>query len=199
MKKLLLFLFSFSLSIVVKAYNAYIDGIYYNLDQTAKTAEVTWRGLNDSNKDAYTGALIIPPTVNYNNEDYSVTQIGTEAFRSCPNLLSITIPNSITYISANTFEETGWYNNQPNGIVYLGNWVINYKGEKPIGSLTIAEGTTGIAELAFWCCDYMTKITIPNSVMHIGGRAFEGCSSLTSVTIPDGVTRIMGGTFWYCI
>lgn len=198
MKKLLLFLFTFSLSIVANAYNAYIDGIYYNLNQTAKTAEVTWRGLNDSNQDAYTGSLNIPASVSYNDEEYSVTSIGTEAFRRCPNLLSITIPNSITYISANTFGETGWYNNQPNGIVYLDNWVINYKGEKPTGNITIAEGTRGIAELAFWECSYITKIAIPNSVMYIGGRAFEYCSSLTSVTIPDGVTCIMGGTFSGC-
>ena len=198
MKKSFLFLLTFLLPIVASAYDAYIDGIYYNIDTTTKTAEVTGRGLNDSNQDAYTGTLNIPASVSYNGEEYSVTRIGKEAFNQCPNLLSITIPNSIIYISANTFERTGWYNNQPDGIVYLDNWIINYKGEKPTGSLTITEGTRGVAELAFWCCDNLTNITIPNSVAYIGSRAFEGCSSLTAVNIPNGVTCIRGGTFHGC-
>ena len=186
------------LPIWASAYTAKIDNIYYDFNTEAKTATVTWRGLNESNNDAYTGTLNIPSTVIYEGKEYTVTKIDRKAFKHCPNLLSISIPNSITYISGNTFDDTGWYNSQPNGIVYLDNWVIDYKGEEPIGSLTIADGTIGIAEYAFYCRGYLTNITIPNTVRYIGIRAFEGCSSITSVNIPDGVTRIEAGTFHGC-
>lgn len=187
------------LPLMASAYDAYIDGIYYDLNKTAKTATVTWRGLNDSNKDAYTGTLNIPSTVLYNGEEYTVTKIEREAFKCCPNLLSITIPNSITYISGNTFDETGWYKNQPDGLVYLDNWIIDYKGEEPIGSITIAEGTRGIAEYAFYCRGYLTNITIPNTVKYIGIRAFEGCSYLSSVTLSSNITTIPWNAFENCV
>ncbi len=197
-KQLLTLLVLMMLPLLVDANGIQIDGIYYELNQEEKTAMVTFRDFNEGNTDAYTGTLNIPSTIKYNGEEFSVTSIGKEAFNYCYNLLSISIPSSITYIAGNTFEKTGWYNNQPNGIVYLDNWVINYKGEKPTGSITLTEGTRGIAELAFEGCENMTKITIPKSVKYIGARSFEGCSYLTSVTIPDGVTSIKGGTFLGC-
>ena len=43
----------------------------------------------------------------------------------------------------------------------------------------------GIADMAFYGCDQLTSITIPNSVGSIGEYAFEGCSNLTAVHITD--------------
>jgi predicted small secreted protein len=47
---------------------------------------------------------------------------------------------------------------------------------------------TTIESSAFANCDYLTSVTIPNSVTSIGERAFWG--ALTSVTIPNSVTSI---------
>ncbi|WP_370688141.1 S-layer homology domain-containing protein [uncultured Bacteroides sp.] len=43
---------------------------------------------------------------------------------------------------------------------------------------------------AFFQCEKLTSVTIPNGVISIEGRAFSTCSSLTSVTIPKSVTVI---------
>ena len=48
-----------------------------------------------------------------------------------------------------------------------------YYNEKPV---------TGIGAKAFDHCDYLTSITIPDSVTSIGDYAFEGCFGLKSIT-----------------
>jgi len=120
----------------------------------------------------------------------TVTKICDKAFYKCENLTSISIPNSVTEIGSSAFGNTGWYNNQPNGILYLDGWCLGYKGEKPTGNLTIAEGTRGIADRSFPGCTDLTSVTIPNSVISIGSYAFSTCTGFTSITIPSSVKKI---------
>ena len=57
---------------------------------------------------------------------------------------------------------------------------------------------TTIGQSAFYYCNALTNITIPNSVTSIGSYAFYNCSSLISITIPDGVTSIGSYAFYSC-
>ena len=71
------------------------------------------------------------------------------------------------------------------------------------GALTIPatiEGktVTSIGERAFYYCEGLTTITIPDSVTSIGKYAFSQCRSLTSVTIGAGVTSIGNGALYGC-
>ena len=58
---------------------------------------------------------------------------------------------------------------------------------------------TCIDDFAFFGCDYITSVTIPNSVTTIGAYAFDGCTALTSVTFGKNVTDIGQYAFWGCI
>ena len=129
----------------------------------------------------------------------SVTTIGSSAFYGCSSLASIEIPNSVTNIGEHAFNDTPWYNNQPDGIIYAGKVLYKYKGRMPAStSITIKEGTVGIAVSAFYGCSSLASIEIPNSVTKIGNYAFYDCTSLTSIEIPNSVTTIGKRAFYNC-
>ena len=129
----------------------------------------------------------------------SVATIGDYAFADCSLLTSITIPNSVTSIGISAFYGTAWYNEQPDGLIYMGKVAYTYKGAMPQGTeIVLKEGTVSVTGSAFKDCSGLTFVTIPNSVTSIGNSAFSGCSGLTSVTIPNSVTSIGRNAFYGC-
>ncbi|MDC0550148.1 leucine-rich repeat domain-containing protein [bacterium] len=71
-------------------------------------------------------------------------------------------------------------------------------GELVIPNTIDGNPVTSIGDEAFFLCDSLTSITIPDSVTSIGDWVFRNCSSLTSITIPDGVTSIGEYAFYDC-
>lgn len=71
-------------------------------------------------------------------------------------------------------------------------------GELVIPSEYNGRSVTSIAVVAFWDCNGLTSVTIPQSVTNIGEGAFLDCNNLTSILIPQNVTSIGGGAFSSC-
>jgi hypothetical protein len=71
-----------------------------------------------------------------------------------------------------------------------------FRGTSPT-SVIIPNSVTTIWNGAFYLCDSLTSVTIPNSVITIGFAAFRD-TSLTSVTIPNSVTTIGQFGFYQC-
>ena len=188
-----------------KAEEVTIDGIKYDVVTKAKQAMVI-KGGN------YSGEIVIPSEITYNDVIYSVTSIGVEAFYNCTGLTSITIPNSVTSIGSRAFQYcsglkevhisdlTAWcnidfgsYNTNP--LYYAKNLYLN---NELVTELVIPNDVTKIKSYAFFYCFGLTSIEIPNNVTSIGDYAFQGCTGLTSVVIPNSVTFIGVEAFRDC-
>ena len=126
------------------------------------------------------------------------TSIWKNAFWNCSDLVSITIPNSVSSIKNRAFENcTGLTS------VIMGNSVTSIEngafwGCRSLASITIPDSVTSIEKGAFYGCTSLTSVTIPNSVTSIRDYAFFLCTGLTSITIPNSVTSIGNSAFYGC-
>ena len=161
-KKIFTLFFALVASVgIIYASDTQVDGIWYDFDESKKTATVTYRGgRHDSYSNEYSGSVIIPSSVTYNGTTYSVTSIGDEAFAACSSLTSVIIPNSVTIIGDYAFYRCS-----------------------SLTSVTIPNSVTSIGSAAFAVCSSLASVTILNSVTSIGDEAFVACSSLTSINV----------------
>ena len=89
-----------------------------------------------------------------------VTGIGEGAFSGNDSLITITIPDSVTFIANRAFE-------------YCTN----------LREITIPNSVISIGNMAFWYCSSLREITIPDSVISIGYDAFIGCTNLAAINV----------------
>ncbi len=120
-----------------------------------------------------------------------VKSIGFGAFKNCTNLADITVPESVTNIGFEAFSGTKWFENQSNGLVYIGKVAYKYKGDMPVNTvIDLRYDTNSISPYAFKDCENLLGINIYNNVISIGGSAFEGCSNLLNIDLPNSVLSI---------
>lgn len=129
----------------------------------------------------------------------SVKFIGEGAFKMASNLENISISDEIEYIASDAFFGTKWLNSQPDGPVYLCNWLYAYKGTMPENyTLTVKPGTVGIGPRVFYWQNSLISAVIPNTVKFIGEFAFSMCKNLVSADMPDSVVEIGESAFNSC-
>jgi len=153
------------------SYDFEANGVYFSItNQDAGTVSVT------SGDNKYAGDITIPESVSHEGKTYAVTAIGNNAFQTCTELTSVSLPASLKIIGSRAFSLcTG------------------------LSSITIPEGVTSIEDYSFSGCSSLTSVSVPNTVASLGREAFSHCSGMTSVTFSEGLKSIGIAAFTSCI
>ena len=190
--------------------NGWTNGIgEYGYDADGNRVELYTYTLDENNNAKVTGYkgnaanLYIPETI----DGYTVTGIADGVFRNKNYLVSVTIPDTVTYIGKHCFE-----------------------GCTELSEVKLSDSLETLESAAFGSCTSLTTITIPKSVTTAGqeygfgqynygpfyncknlktvvleeGRKeipaelFAKCYGLENIEIPEGVTKIKANAFFEC-
>lgn len=65
-----------------------------------------------------------------------------------------------------------------------------FKDRADIRKIVVQKGVTTIGDYAFYGCENVTSVTLPDTVIQIGKLAFYGCKDLRTLTVPDSVLTV---------
>lgn len=124
-----------------------------------------------------------------------ITNVGAQCFSGCPNLTSVTLPDTLTAIHESAFSSC-----------------------KALTAIAFPDSLTSIGTMSFAMCKKLTDLSIPQSVSSIGSLAFSGTAWLEKekekspfviinhlliygpdteeAVIPDGVTTVVSNAFY---
>lgn len=174
MKRFLIFISSITFFLSAHANGVEIGGIYYLLNNDDHTASVTYMGEEPNMENNYTGDIIIPDTIHYESQPYTITSIDSCAFFLCWNLTSISIPQTVKKIGNRAF-------------------VICTS----LNSINLPDSLTSIGDFAFQSCNQLTTLHFPNKLESIGKSAFSH-SGLTEAILNEGLLSIEEDAFGNC-
>ncbi len=192
-------------------YDFEVDSIYYEIISESppkvRVCSKTW--WQDAYQvmilsSDYSGNLVIPNEVSYEDKTYAVTGIYWNAFFECGDLESITIPASVSNITITEYKASCIPNGKTgikNITVAEGNTVFDSRNECNAVIMTatnrlvagcdntiIPNSVTAIGTSAFVGCKGITDVHIPSTITQIGKSAFAGCSNMINIEIPNSTT-----------
>lgn len=192
MKKSLFVLYLAVLPLFAIADTVEIDGIYYELNTWANYASV----VAGANK--YSGDIVIPQFVVYNENTYPIKAVNHQAFGDCATLKSVVFPKGITEFGSFVFNNCRNLETVvlPDSITQL--WG-TFSGCNKLAAVTIPETVTSIGSHTFANCSSLTELIIPKKVVSIGSSLFYGCKNLRHVDLPKSIKQIDNLTFFGCV
>ena len=118
----------------------------------------------------------------------SVSSLNTAAFDGCPTLEYIYTDSSNRFFTSY------------NGVLYSknGSVIIRYPEGKKEGYYSVRNAVTAVGNSAFYGCESIQVVTLPDSVVRIEPYAFDSCVSLYAIDIPVGVNNIGESAFAGC-
>ena len=120
----------------------------------------------------YTGSdadVVIPDAIN----EKEVSSIRWGAFSFQDQLISVTIPNTVTVIDSACFQKC-----------------------KSLKTVVLSENLVDLGASAFQYCESLTEITLPERLTEINPNTFDGCIALKHITIPNNVSDIKTEAFF---
>lgn len=143
------------------------ESLTYTINADGKSVTV-------SGKKGSPTELKIESSISNNGTNYTVTEIGYQAFFGCNTLTKVTLPHTVDKIGYQAFCKCSNLTN-----------------------VTIPEGVKKIGQAAFYGCSQLTSITIPSTITNMD-TAFSGNTALSHVTLTNGISKISSNAFERC-
>ncbi len=188
--KFMLLLSALFASISMSFAKTQIDTLFYDLNASNHTAKVVY--------DASYNQIVsihIPDTVSFGGVNYSVTEVGDEAFKNCNRIITAYLPDGITKIGSGAFYNSSLsFITIPNSLTSIGNHAF-YSSK--LREIVIPNSVTNLGSAAFYNCSLLSLVILGNGITTLD-VTFYNCSKLTSLTIPNSVTSLGNSTFYNC-
>ena len=156
----------------IEVANAQGVTIYYNWTNNQTELTVTYKGSDYSSfSNEYSGDIIIPSSVTYNENTYPVTGINSSAFRDCTSLQSINFPSSLVSIGSYAFA-----------------------GCSSLQSIDFPQSLVSIGNYAFAGCSGLQSAPAIPLGCTLGNQIFKNCTGLTVVSLK----KLVSGMFTGC-
>ena len=135
-------------------------------------------------------------------------EVGTMAFSQSETLASVTIPASVKKVGWSAFggcSSLTAINVDSNNATYCSlNGVLFSKDQKTLcafpagieGSYTVPSSVETIDHYAFFSCDKLAEVIIPQGVTRINNYVFAHCK-FEHIELPEGLTYLGESVFWY--
>lgn len=159
------------LAFTARSWDFVSNGIVYTLGDRAGEVMVDENIVDGLN--AYEGVCIIPETVNFEGDNYTVTAIAEGAF-SYSKVTDVVIPNSVIELGCDAF-----------------------LGCNELKNITLSLNINEIPRECFLGTS-LVNIAIPEGVRKVGYAAFQDCHLLHTVMLPSTLERIEAYAFNDC-
>ena len=135
----------------------------------------------------------------------SVTEIGNQAFYACTSLEKFRFPAGVKKLGTRVFScceklETLEVDRKNSRFCVMDGLILS-KNKKTVemcldnktGVCHVPSGVTTIAWYAFFGCEYLTEIVLPETVTTVNTCAFSCCSSLETLILPEKLKQLSDG------
>lgn len=129
-------------------------------------------------------------------EEKSLFNIGIKCFKDCVSLEEINIPETVTEIDEEAFFNCKSLKNiELKKICKIGRSA--FTNCNSLTNITISDNDDGIDidDYAFYGCNELEYIKLPNGLKTISGNMLNSCNSLKRIVVPKSITWIKGGAF----
>ncbi|MBD5359371.1 MAG: leucine-rich repeat domain-containing protein [Bacteroides sp.] len=120
-------------------------------------------------------SVLVPETINYNGNEYTVVAISDNAFKDLDYIKSISLPSTVVKIGESCFSKC-----------------------KALESINLPSGISKIPSFAFYECTSLTNLSIPETVTSIEGYALSYCSQIKDLWLPSALNSLGGNVFSFC-
>lgn len=170
-----------------------------------------WGGAGWNNTEEYSGDIVIPESIIYEDDIYNVTSISDFSFAGCIKTESVKLPSSVVKIGKSAFHGCNMTTiHVSRNITTIGNDAFEMCNK--IKSVMIDD-------IASWCNivfesqssnplvhgadlyineEKVNELHIPDGITTINDFAFEGCSCITSLSLSNSVQTIGQHSFGAC-